>query len=70
MQELLKLDQTDVLGSSGSDLINILAAKGIKASDESMIRLRTLYKKFKGIETTGKRGCHNLLILMILKFQT
>ena len=56
LQELLKLDQTDVLGSSGSDLINILAAKGIKASDESMIRLRTLYKKFKGIETTGKRG--------------
>ena len=56
LQELLKLDQADVLGSSGSDLINILAAKGIKASDESMIRLRTLYKRFKGLETSGKRG--------------
>ena len=56
LQELLKLDQADVLGSSGSDLINILAAKGIKANDESMIRLRTLYKRFKGLETSGKRG--------------
>ena len=56
LQELLKLDQADVLGSSGSDLINILAAKGIKATDESMVRLRTLYKRFKGLETVGKRG--------------
>jgi len=56
LQELLKLDQADVLGSSGSDLIKILATKGIKASEESMVRLRTLYKRFKGLETTGKRG--------------
>jgi len=56
LDEFNKMDETFLLGAKSSELVEYLATKGIKTSIEDITRGRSLYKKYKGIELTGKRG--------------
>ena len=48
LDELLKLDETFVLGAKKPELIKVLEDKGIKFNVNQISRLRTLYKEFIG----------------------
>ena len=48
LNELLKLDETFVLGAKKPELIKVLEDKGIKFNLNQISRLRTLYKEFVG----------------------
>jgi len=48
LNELLKLDETFVLGAKNPELIKLFENKGIKFNVDQISRLRTLYKRFTG----------------------
>jgi len=56
LEEFLKLDETFVLGAKNPELIKHLKTVGIDASTDTITRMRGFYKKYKGIDLTGKRG--------------
>ena len=56
LNELLKLDETFVLGAKKPELIKVLEDKGIKFNVNQISRLRTLYKRF-----TGKKKVSELI---------
>jgi arginine repressor len=63
LNELLNLDETFVLGAKNSELIKLLENKGIKLNADQISRLRVLYKTYKGIDLTGKRGVSQFINL-------
>ena len=56
LEEFLKLDETFVLGAKNPELIKHLKTVGIDANTDTITRMRGFYKKYKGIDLTGKRG--------------
>ena len=56
LNELLKLNETFVLGAKNPELIKIFETKGIKITPYQMSNLRTLYKRF-----TGKKKVSELI---------